>query len=60
LIEITEEQAKLFERLHYHKIDMSDEILVINVNGYIGESTKKEIEYAVRTGKKVRYLEPVK
>jgi hypothetical protein len=59
-IEVTEEQVKLFERLHYHKIDMSDEIYVINVNGYIGESTKKEIEYAVRNGKKVTYLEPVK
>jgi hypothetical protein len=56
-IEVTEEQVKLFEWLHYHKIDMSDEIFVVNVNGYIGESTKKEIEYAIHNGKKVTYLE---
>ena len=36
---------------------MADEIYVINVGGYIGESTKSEIEYAIRTGKVVRYLE---
>jgi len=37
---------------------MSDEIYVINKNGYIGESTKGEIEYAIKTGKRVDYLEP--
>ena len=36
---------------------MSDEIFVVNVNGYIGESTRSEIEYANKTGKKVNYLE---
>ena len=36
---------------------MSDEIFVINVNNYIGESTRSEIEYAMAHGKKVRYLE---
>jgi len=39
------------------KIDLSDEILVLNVGGYIGESTSREIEYARSTGKAVRYLE---
>lgn len=39
------------------KIDRSDEIYVINVGGYIGESTKSEIEYAKNKGKKVSYLE---
>ncbi|TDF93316.1 hypothetical protein E1757_27810 [Paenibacillus piri] len=58
-VKVTEEQVKLFGWLHFHKIDLSDEILVINVNGYIGESTRKEIEYAHRAGKKVSYLEPV-
>ncbi|WP_151736184.1 hypothetical protein [Paenibacillus tengchongensis] len=58
-IEVTEEQVKLFERLHFHKIDMSDEIYVINVKGYIGQSTKKEIEYASQNGKKVTYFEPL-
>ena len=43
--------------MHKRKIDMADEIFVINVDGYIGESTKSEIEYAKRTGKKVNYLE---
>ena len=43
--------------MHRQKIDLSDEIYVINVNGYIGESTKSEIEYAISNGKKVKYLE---
>ena len=43
--------------LHFHKIAMSDEILVLNVGGYIGESTEREVEYAKSTGVKVRYLE---
>ncbi|ANE44884.1 hypothetical protein SU48_08595 [Deinococcus puniceus] len=43
--------------LHRHKIDLADEILVINVGGYVGESTRAEIGYAQRTGKQVRYLE---
>ena len=43
--------------MHKRKIDMADEIFVINVGGYIGDSTKSEIEYAIKTGKKVNYLE---
>ena len=43
--------------MHKRKIDMADEIFVINVNGYIGTSTRSEIEYALATGKKVNYLE---
>ena len=43
--------------MHKRKIDMADEIYVINVNGYIGDSTKSEIEYALEHGKKVNYLE---
>ncbi|MFD2444163.1 hypothetical protein ACFSO7_09255 [Bacillus sp. CGMCC 1.16607] len=54
-IELTKEQEKLFEDLHYRKIDISDEIFVIDVNGYIGTSTKKEIEYAKRKEKVIRY-----
>lgn len=42
------------------KIDMSDEIYVINLGGYIGESTKAEIEYAKAKGKKISYLESIK
>ena len=43
--------------MHKRKIDMADSIYVINVGGYIGDSTRSEIEYALNTGKEVRYLE---
>jgi len=45
------------DRLHLYKIDMSDEILVLNVGGYIGESTRNEIEHAKIRGKRIRYIE---
>ena len=48
---------EMLDDMHKRKIDMSGEIFVINVNGYIGDSTKSEIEYAIKTGKKVNYLE---
>ena len=47
----------MLDEMHKQKIDMSDEIYVINVEGYIGESTKNEIEYAKARGKKISYLE---
>lgn len=47
----------MLDDMHKRKIDMADEIYVINVGGYIGDSTRSEIEYAVSTGKTVRYLE---
>lgn len=50
-------KAKLDE-LHLRKIDLSDEVLVLNVGGYVGESTRREIEYARQTGKRLRFLEP--
>lgn len=43
--------------IHKQRIDMSDEIFVINVGGYIGKNTNSEIEYAIKKGKKVNYLE---
>jgi len=46
--------------LHEAKIRLSDEILVVNVRGYIGESTASEIEYARSHGVKVRYTTAVK
>jgi len=55
----TEGTKEMLDNMHKRKIDMADEIFVINVGGYIGESTKSEIEYAIRNGKKVNYLEPV-
>ena len=48
---------QMLDDMHKRKIDMADEIFVINVGGYIGESTRSEIEYAIKTGKAVRYLE---
>ena len=47
----------MLDDMHKRKIDMADEIFVINVGGYIGDSTRSEIEYARATGKAVRYLE---
>ena len=48
---------EMLDDMHKRKIDMADEIYVINVGGYIGSSTKSEIEYAKATGKGIRYLE---
>ena len=47
------------DEVHFRKIDLSDEILVLNVDGYIGQSTQREIAYAMATGKKVRFLHEV-
>ena len=44
----TENIKKMLDDMHKRKIDMADEIFVINKNGYIGSSTKSEIEYAIR------------
>ena len=50
---------EMLDDMHKRKIDMADEIFVINVNGYIGDSTCSEIEYAKAHCKKVRYLEKI-
>ena len=47
---------EMLDDMHKRKIDMADEIYVINVGGYIGDSTRSEIEYAKAAGKPVRYL----
>ena len=49
---------EMLDDMHLRKIDMADEIFVINVGGYIGDSTRREIAYAERTGKTIKYLEP--
>lgn len=56
-IKRSEEQVIKLKEAHFKRIDLSDEIFVINVDGYIGESTRSEIEYAQKTGKIVNYLE---
>ena len=48
---------EMLDDMHKRKIDMSDGIYVINVGGYIGESTRSEIDYAKKHGKTVEYLE---
>ena len=48
---------EMLDNMHKRKIDMADGIYVINVDGYIGHSTQSEIEYAMRNGKTVDYLE---
>ena len=50
---------EMLDDMHKRKIDMADEIFVINVDGYIGSSTRSEIEYAKAMGKPVRCLEEV-
>jgi H2-forming N5,N10-methylenetetrahydromethanopterin dehydrogenase-like enzyme len=54
--DLKEIKGKLDE-LHLRKIDISDEILVLNVGGYIGESTSNEIEYARKNNKTIKYWE---
>ena len=56
---LNDEVKAMLDDIHKRKIDMSDEIFVINVGGYIGNSTKSEIEYAKAHGKEVKYLKEV-
>ncbi len=53
-------QKSLLDSIHLEKIRLSDAIFVLNVGGYIGPSTAREIEYARRIGRAVCYLEPPK
>ena len=53
----SEGTKEMLDDMHKRKIDMADGIYVINVGGYIGSSTRSEIEYAENAGKTVRYLE---
>lgn len=57
---LDEEQHTLLHHLHRHKIKMSDEILVVNTNKHIGDSTQNHIDYALTLGKRVEYMEEVK
>lgn len=54
--EITEQQKEELGKLHFKKIDLARGIYVVNPGGYIGESTRREIEYARRSGKGVLAL----
>lgn len=51
--EITPEMLENLKKAHYEKIEMSDIIYVVDINGYVGNSVKKEIEYAKKLNKKI-------
>jgi hypothetical protein len=48
----------MLDALHFRKIDMSNEVLIVNTGGYVGKSTSNEIAYATSRGKPIRYLYP--
>lgn len=52
--------AEILDELHLRKIDLADEVFIANVNGYIGERTAIEIEYAKEKGKPIKYFESPK
>jgi len=49
--------TELVDELHKRKIDLADEVLILNIDGYIGESTRNELNYAITQGKPVQYEE---
>ena len=51
--ELTQNQIKALEKAHLRKIDLSDAIYVVDLDGYIGSSVRKEMEYAERSGKEI-------
>jgi len=51
------EQKQRLDELHLRKIDLADYVMVLNIGGYIGDSTRSEIEYAEALGKRIEYLE---
>ncbi len=55
--EITFADKIRLDTLHFWKIDLCDEVLILNVNGYVGPSTERERQYAELTGKRIRWLE---
>ena len=52
----THQEKQMLDELHLRKIDLADEVLILNVGGYIGESTSREIAYAEKLGKPIKYL----
>jgi hypothetical protein len=54
---ITPEQKEALDQLHLRKIELADEVLILNVGGYIGSSTARELSHAIILGKRVRFLE---
>jgi len=55
----TPKQKIALDELHKRKIDLADEVLILNVGGYIGSSTRSELDYAIDAKKVIRFLEPI-
>ena len=55
---LTNTDKERLDQLHLRKIDLSNEVLILNVGGYIGDSTMRELTYAKAQGKRIRFLEP--
>lgn len=49
----------LLDTLHYRKIDRADFVYILNVGGYVGQSTLNELQYAHKQGKRIGFLEPI-
>jgi hypothetical protein len=56
---LSESTKEMLDDMHKRKIDLADEIFVINPGGYVGSSTLSEIEYAKATNKPAGYLQPI-
>jgi len=57
-LRIRPEEKAMLDTLHLRKIDLADEVMILNVGGYIGESTRRELDYARSLGKPIYWLEP--
>lgn len=57
--DLTDAEKEKLGRLHLRRIDLADAILVVNIGGYIGESTRREMDYARLQGKEILYWEAV-
>ena len=54
--QLSDPDKRMLDDMHIYKISISDEIHVVTVENYIGESTRREIEFAKRSGKPITYL----
>lgn len=57
---VTPEEKLRLDELHLRKIDLADEVLILNRDGYMGESTRAELAYAREQKKHIRFLEPLR
>ena len=58
-LNITDEEKAKLDALHFKKLELADVALILNVGGYVGESTAREIAHAHAVGCVVEFLEPV-